>query len=357
MLIVDLDDDVGRVLGESVIVGYERVMQAAVRFALENPEDADVNAMFAGLSLFNRLSKSYDYVEVAVVGGDAYSSVEAQRRVKERVEAIAEKLGKEGLEIYLVSDGEDELLVGQILASIAPIAAVKRVIVSQHLGIESNYMLILRYLKKVGEEPRLSVYFLAVPGFLLTVFSLLSLIGLLSLALKIALLIVGLALLIYGLRLEDTVRNITLTIVEELRDRPHIKIGGMAVVAIMSLSGLVIAYYSYTSEGLVGLVESLLAYTIPLTLGGLAVYAVIKIIVEAARGSVDISRQLALVSVLGFSAIAFYSLGTELTLLREAGSTLPEAIIRGLIESKFLQYVIVGAGAAGLIELVSRAFK
>ncbi len=357
ILVVDLDDDVGRLLGTSVVVGYERVLDAAIKFALERPEDADVNAMFSGLNLYHRLSKSYSQVEIAVVGGDERRGIEAQRKLKERVEEIASTIGRDGLEIYLVSDGEDEIIVGQLISSIAPIAAVKRVIVTQHLGIESNYMLILKYLKKVSEEPRLSVYFLGIPGIVITVSALLSLIGLLSLALKIALLVVGLALMVYGFRLENSVKSLILKIVEDLRDRPHIKIGGAAVIAITSLSGLMVAYYSYISEGFIGLVETALAYTIPLVLGGVAVYVIISIIVRAASGSTDISRHVALAFVLGFSSLAFYSLGSELEAFRAAGIGLPEAIIRSIIESKFLQYIIVGAGSAGLVELLSRAYR
>jgi putative membrane protein len=73
---------VGRYLGKSLLVGYDEVLKAAVKFALERPEDADVNAMFAGLNLYRRLSKGYDRVEIAVVGGDSLSMIDAQRKVK-----------------------------------------------------------------------------------------------------------------------------------------------------------------------------------------------------------------------------------------------------------------------------------
>ena len=357
ILVVDLDDDVGRMLGSSLVVGFDKVMDVAVKFALEKPEDADVNAMFAGLNLYRRLSNVYDSVEIAVVGGHEKGGIQAQRNLKERVESIVNDVGRDGLEMYLISDGEDEIIVGQVLSSVAPIAGVKRVIVSQHLGIESNYILILRYLKKVAEEPRLSLYFLGIPGFIIAVASLLSMIGLFSAALKLALFVMGTVLMIYGFGLEDSVKTIFRSIIGELREKPHIKVGGAAVVAITLFSGLAIAYYYYTTGGGWGLIEALLAYTMPLTLGGATIYILIKIIVMASGGEIDVSKHVALAVVLGFSALAFYSLGTEFSELMIAGVNPPEAFLRSIVESRFLHYIIVGAGIAGIIEIISRAVR
>ncbi|GBF09284.1 conserved hypothetical protein [Aeropyrum pernix] len=357
VIVVDLDDDVGETLGESVIVGYDRVLEAAVRFAIERPDDADANTMFAGLRLYRKLKGEYGYVEIAVVGGSRRLGVEAQRNLRERVASIVSELGPD-VDIYIVGDGGEEALASHILRGVGRVAGIESVIVSQHLGIESNYMLIAKYLRKAVTDPHYSTLVLGVPGLVISVAALLMLAGFFSLALKISLLIVGLAMVVYGFKLDDTVRTSLQGFVEELREAPHIRLGGLAVMILLLLLGVSLTYISYVSEGTTSAIVSLLTYTIPLSMAGVMMYIIIsRIIVGATEGRVDLSKNIAMLSMLGFTALAFYDLGASLRLVLESGQPVIANVIDAVASSRFIQYIIVGTGLASLTELISRALR
>ena len=355
VVVVDLDNDIGEVLGKSVIRGYDEVLRAAVAYALARPEDADVNAMFEGLKLYRSLERERGVAEIAVVGGDSMKVIEAQRKIKDRVRSIVEDLGR--AELYIVSDGEDEIIATNVLADVAPIGGVKRVVVEQHLGIESSYLLIARYLKKALAEPRFAKYTLGIPGLVITVGALLSLAGLIDVAVKIAAMIIGVALMIYGFGLEDTIARIVRGFGGELREIPHLKIAGLSIFLLTLVVAGGLVYEAYTSKGVDGALLMMFKYSLPLTLLGAAIYLLIsRVIASAARGKVDVSKYTAFMVMLGFSALAFYSLGDTMGRALEGGD-LAIAFLVALVESKFLHYMLVGAGLAGLIELLSRAVK
>jgi len=355
VVVVDMDNDVGEVLGRSVIRGYDEVLRAAVSYALVRPEDADVNAMFEGLKLYRILERERGRAEIAVVGGDSLRPLEAQKKIKERVKEIVEEIGPS--ELFIVSDGEDEILATNVLVDVAPIAGVKRVVVEQHLGIESSYLLIARYLRKALGEPRFAKYTLGIPGLVITVGALLSLAGLIDVAVKIAAVIVGVALMIYGFGLEEALSRFIRGLTGELREIPHLKIAGLTIFMLTLLVAVGLVYETYATEGVQGALPILFKYSLPLTFLGASIYMLISgVIANAARGKVDISKYAAFMVVLGFAALAFYSLGDTMSRALQGGDV-AVAFLVALVESKFLQYMLVGAGLAGLIELLSRAVK
>ncbi|MEM4512824.1 MAG: DUF373 family protein, partial [Acidilobaceae archaeon] len=147
VVVVDIDDDIFEVTGSSVIAGSENVLSAALAYARARPEDADLNAIFYGLSLYWRFRERKLDPEIAIVGGHRSDEVEAQLRLKERVKKLVEELGG-NVELYIVGDGLDEVMIGEILSDIAPIAVSKRIVVEQHPGIETSYVLLSRYIRK-----------------------------------------------------------------------------------------------------------------------------------------------------------------------------------------------------------------
>lgn len=355
VIVVDLDNDIGEVLGRNVIRGYDDVLRASVSYALARPEDADVNAMFEGLRLYRLLERERGKAEIAVVGGDSLRPLEAQKKIKERVKEIVEDLGP--AELFIVSDGEDEIIATNVLVDVAPIGGVKRVVVEQHLGIESSYLLIARYLRKALGEPRFAKYTLGIPGLVLTVGALLSLAGLIDVAIKLAAVIVGVALMVYGFGLEDALSRFLKGLSGELRDIPHLKIAGLSIFLLTLVVAVGLVYEAYTASGIEGALSMLFKYSLPLSLLGASIYLLISgVIASAARGKVDISKYAAFMVMLGFASLAFYSLGDTMSRALQGGDV-AVAFLVALIESKFLQYMLVGAGLAGLIELLSRAIK
>src|SRR5947209_20257941 len=70
VICVDRDDDIGTKAGVTTpIVGRNACIEAAQRLALEDPEDADSNSIFAAVKTYEDLvSKGYQ-VEVILVSG------------------------------------------------------------------------------------------------------------------------------------------------------------------------------------------------------------------------------------------------------------------------------------------------
>src|SRR5215212_2600549 len=82
VLFIDRDDDIGSKGSiETPIVGRDCCIDAGVRLAIEDPEDSDVNAIFAAVKAYEELlSKGYDS-EVAVVAGKYNRGIEADEKI------------------------------------------------------------------------------------------------------------------------------------------------------------------------------------------------------------------------------------------------------------------------------------
>src|SRR5215216_3689830 len=92
VLCIDRDDDIGSKGGiETPIVGRDACINAGTRLALEDPEDADSNAIFAAVKTYEELvSKGYT-AEVAVVAGKFNRGVEADEKIGPEATSILEQ--------------------------------------------------------------------------------------------------------------------------------------------------------------------------------------------------------------------------------------------------------------------------
>src|SRR5438445_240109 len=82
VICVDRDDYIGKKGGVTTpIVGRNACIEAAQRLALEDPEDADSNSIFAAVKTYEDLvSKGYQ-AEVIVVSGTEDKGVEADEKI------------------------------------------------------------------------------------------------------------------------------------------------------------------------------------------------------------------------------------------------------------------------------------
>ena len=71
VLCIDRDDDIGCKAGmETPVVGKDSCIKAGIKFAIEDPEDSDSNAIFAAIKSYEELlSKGYNS-EVALGSGE-----------------------------------------------------------------------------------------------------------------------------------------------------------------------------------------------------------------------------------------------------------------------------------------------
>jgi putative membrane protein len=166
VLCIDRDDDIGSKGGiETPIVGRDACINAGMRLAIEDPEDADSNAIFGAVKTYEELvSKGYT-AEVAVVAGKFNRGVEADEKISLEVKSILEKYHADGA--VIVSDGEDDETVLPVIQSRVPVISVQRIIIRHSRSVEYSYAVLGRYLKMLAYDPQYSKFFLGVPGVLL----------------------------------------------------------------------------------------------------------------------------------------------------------------------------------------------
>jgi putative membrane protein len=166
VLCIDRDNDIGSKGGiETPIVGRDACINAGTRLALEDPEDADSNAIFGAVKTYEELvSKDYD-AEVAVVAGKFNRGVEADEKISLEVKSILEKYRADGA--VIVSDGEDDETILPVIQSRVPVISVRRVIIRHSRSVEYSYAVLGRYLRMLVYDSQYSKFFLGVPGILL----------------------------------------------------------------------------------------------------------------------------------------------------------------------------------------------
>ena len=208
VLAVDRDDDIGHKAGISTpVIGKQRCISAASKLSLADPEEADANTIFAAVKeLDHVVSRGYEG-EVAIVSGRFERGFTADTKIREDLKKILEKYHADG--IIFVSDGADDAEVLPILQGIVPVISVKRVVVKHSKSVEESYAVIGRYLRMVIFDPRYSKLFLGVPGIILLVLGLMSLLNLLREAFIVVLMILGVTLLLRGFDLDRTLGGIT----------------------------------------------------------------------------------------------------------------------------------------------------
>lgn len=177
VICVDRDDDIGSKAGViTPIVGRNACIEAAQRLALEDPEDADSNSIFAAVKTFEDLiSKGYQ-AEVAIVSGTENKGVQADEKIVSQVKSIIEKFAANGA--VIVSDGEDDETVIPIIQNVLPIVSVKRVVMRVSRTVEYSYAVLGRYLKAIAFDSKYSKFFLGVPGILLVIGGIATVVGL-----------------------------------------------------------------------------------------------------------------------------------------------------------------------------------
>lgn len=190
ILCVDKDNDVGRKASVvTPLIGRDKVLDAAIRLAVSDPEEADANAIFAAVKKYDSMINQGIGCEVAVVSGDEKGGFTADTKIRKQVEELVKKGLFTG--IIFVSDGADDESVIPILQAIRPIVSVERVIIKQSQTVEETYEVLGRYLRMLIYDTRYSKWALGVPGLILLLAGFFIIIGRVFEAELATLLIVG----------------------------------------------------------------------------------------------------------------------------------------------------------------------
>ncbi|MGI0062369.1 MAG: DUF373 family protein, partial [Nitrosotalea sp.] len=120
-------------------------------------------------------SKGYQS-EVALVSGTEHKGVQGDEKIVSQVKAITMKFSANGA--VIVSDGEDDESVIPIIQNVLPIVSVKRVVMRASRSVEYSYAVLGRYLKTIAFDSKYSKFFLGVPGMLLLIGGVATVLGL-----------------------------------------------------------------------------------------------------------------------------------------------------------------------------------
>lgn len=168
VICVDRDNDVGEKTGiVTPVIGRDGCIEAAQRLALEDPEDADSNSIFAAIKTYEDLiSKGYQ-VEVVTIAGVKDRGVQADEKILLEAKQVLEKFSANGA--VIVSDGEDDESVIPVIQNILPVVSVQRVVMKVSRSVEYSYAVFGKYLKMIAYDSKYSKFFLGVPGILLLI--------------------------------------------------------------------------------------------------------------------------------------------------------------------------------------------
>jgi len=168
VICIDRDNDVGEKAGIiTPVIGRDACIEAAQRLALEDPEDADSNSIFAAIKTYEDLiSKGYK-VEVITVAGVKDKGVQADEKILAETRKVLEKFSANGA--VIVSDGEDDESVIPVIQNVLPVVSVQRVVMKVSRSVEYSYAVFGKYLKMIAYDSKYSKFFLGVPGILLLI--------------------------------------------------------------------------------------------------------------------------------------------------------------------------------------------
>lgn len=250
VLCVDRDDDIGSKGGvKTPIVGRDSCIHAGIRLAIEDPEEADANAIFAAIKLYEELvSKGYS-PEVALLSGTYKRGVEADEKIAYQLHDILQKYKADGA--VVVSDGIDDEAVLPIIQNMVPVISVQRVVIKHSRSVEYSYAVLGRYLKSLVYDPRYSKFVLGVPGALLIVGAITA--GLENYfqlqigqyALAAVAFVLGMAFILRGFDLDKTVKNLV-----KFTPSSFIKLFSLIAGTMIILSSLQMGYAA-VPEGLI----------------------------------------------------------------------------------------------------------
>jgi len=168
VICIDRDNDIGEKAGISTpAIGRDACIEAAQRLALEDPEDADSNSIFAAIKTYEDLiSKGYQ-VEVITVAGVKDRGVQADEKILFETRKVLENFSANGA--VIVSDGEDDESVIPVIQNVLPVVSVQRVVMKVSRSVEYSYAVFGKYLKMLAYDSKYSKFFLGVPGILLLI--------------------------------------------------------------------------------------------------------------------------------------------------------------------------------------------
>jgi len=200
ILCVDRDADLESKAGvKTPLIGRGENLDAAVALALRDPEEPDANAMFEAIRVYDRLkaeNNPSETFEIATLTGSELGGVGADRKI---VAGLNELLASfSASEVILITDGYSDEAVLPLVQSRVPVSSVRRIVVKHSESIEETAALFSRYLRTIMDNPRYSRVALGLPGLLILILGIFSILGWVQYYLIAFVLVLSVSLLVKG---------------------------------------------------------------------------------------------------------------------------------------------------------------
>ncbi len=238
IICIDRDDDIGRKTGiRSPIIGRDSNLNAAMELGVVDPEESDMNCIFGGINLYDRLIKEGTPVEIVTLSGSKDVGVASDRIIAEKLDRIIEEIGA-GRAI-VVTDGADDEYILPVIESRIPIDSIQRIVVRQNERLESTFYLI----KQTLLDPRFSRSIFIPAGLVCLIYAISSGVGHVEWATVSIFAFIGVYLLFLGLGLGDQIHNIFIGVKESFY--------GGKITIVTYFAAIIIAIVG-TVQGVVG---------------------------------------------------------------------------------------------------------
>lgn len=210
ILCVDRDGDLGiKAQIKTPVIGRDNNLNAAVALALRDPEEADANAMFEAVRIYDRLlgeAKPDEVFEVATITGSEFGGISADRKIVAELNEVLKQFPAN--EVILVTDGYSDEAVLPLVESRIPVSSVRRVIIKHSESIEETAALFSRYIRVLVENPRYSRVLLGLPGVLLLLLGVLTIFNLVHYYLLAFIVVLGFFLFVKGFGVDKAVKGL-----------------------------------------------------------------------------------------------------------------------------------------------------
>ncbi len=358
VIVIDVDDDLGSIGIETPVIGEDEVRRVAEAFGLQRPEDSDLNAIYKGLKIYREQVGSGRRSEIVLLSGDPVNTLRAHKRIVEGLEEALEKLGVSpgSVEALVVSDGAEDETVIPLISSRVKLIGLERIVVTQHVGIETTYVILGRLIKKAIFEPRFSKYFVGVPGVILLSAALLAMTGWFTYAVQLGALILAIAMIIRGFSLEPYIDRM----MQEAKqffvpggEHYHLIIVANTTLLVNFLIAVFLVYYNWsTVEDVVHRIAYILGYPLVILGFGIVAFQVGRLMVYMETNRKKMYDEILKIMVTTTLVLAGYVLGDSLESLPSNPSS--DLLSSVIIESGFLHILFAGLGIIAMVYVYLR---
>lgn len=227
VLVVDRDDDFG-VKGKvnTPVIGVQNCLDAATAFGIADPEDSDLNALYAAVSVCLEIQEDGHEADVALICGDEKVGHRSDLALVSQLEEVLEEIEPDS--VVLVGDGAEDEYIYPIISSRAHVDSVRKVYVKQAPGLEGTFYIIKKMMSDSDKRKR----FLVPMGFVIVLLSLFFIIPaslvyladrspsqLSALSGPLALFVIGSIILAYGYDITERMYDLRTSIMASLIGR------------------------------------------------------------------------------------------------------------------------------------------